>query len=181
MKDQQTNFTPQAFMPAINPIADCDSYKLSHGAQYPEGTTYISSYAEARKAWDGIEDVVFFGLQAELLKLAGQAVTLPMVEEGAEMAAAHGLPFDREMWTRVVTDFEGRLPIRIDAVPEVTVAPVGVPLSRVTNTAPGFAALTPFLETRPLRAPRYRPTVPSRAPHDLGASPPLLTPTPARP
>ncbi|SFI61224.1 nicotinate phosphoribosyltransferase [Jannaschia pohangensis] len=168
MKDQATPFVPQAFMPAINPIADCDSYKLSHGAQYPEGTTHISSYAEARKAWDGIEDVVFFGLQAELLKLAGQAVTLPMVEEGAEMAAAHGLPFDRAMWTRVATDLGGRLPVRIDALPEGTVALVGVPLFRVTNTQPGFAALTSFLETRLLRATWYGTTVASLSRHVMG-------------
>lgn len=45
-----------------NLILNTDSYKASHFLQYPEGTTHVSSYIEAR---DGrYNEVLFFGLQA---------------------------------------------------------------------------------------------------------------------
>jgi len=49
-----------------NILYDTDSYKLSHYSQYPEGTQFVSSYVEPRRAWGQIDQVMFFGLQIEL-------------------------------------------------------------------------------------------------------------------
>ena len=85
MKDQATGAAALFDNPVAfdNLIFDTDSYKLSHFSQYPKGTQYVSSYIEPRRAWVDIDRVMFFGLQIELAKLAGKAVTQAMLDEAA--------------------------------------------------------------------------------------------------
>ncbi len=142
-----------------NPIFDTDSYKYSHAGQYPEGTEYVSSYIEPRRGWDGIEKVLFFGLQVELMKLAETRITQAMIDEAAPVLKAHGLELYVEGWQRIVEAHEGRLPVLIEALPEGTLAPVGIPQMRIVNTDPALWWLPSFLETRLLRAVWYPSTV----------------------
>ncbi len=76
---------------AQNPIFDSDSYKFSHAGQYPAGTEIVSSYIEPRRGWKGINEVLFFGLQIELAKMAAQPITQAMINEAAPVLQAHGL------------------------------------------------------------------------------------------
>ncbi|MEP3053803.1 nicotinate phosphoribosyltransferase [Ascidiaceihabitans sp.] len=142
-----------------NPLFDTDSYKYSHATQYPQGTDYVSSYIEPRKGWDGIDDVMFFGLQVELATLAKIRITQSMIDEAAPVLAAHGLSLYVEGWQRIVDAHAGRLPVLIEALPEGTLAPVGVPQMRIQNTDPACWWLPSFLETRLLRAVWYPSTV----------------------
>ena len=48
-------------MLTINPILNADSYKMSHFAYYPEGTTEVYSYMESRGG--RYPETLFFGLQ----------------------------------------------------------------------------------------------------------------------
>ncbi|NSX55649.1 nicotinate phosphoribosyltransferase [Parasulfitobacter algicola] len=142
-----------------NLIFDTDSYKLSHYNQYPEGTEFVSSYIEPRRAWDDIDQVVFFGLQIELTKLAGSVVTQAMLNEAAPFLKAHGFEIFVEGWQYIIETYDGRLPILIEALPEGTIAPVGVPQMRIENTDPKCFWLVSYLETRLLRAVWYASTV----------------------
>ena len=144
-----------------NPLFDTDSYKYSHPAQYPEGTRQVSAYVEARKPCGEMDEVVFFGLQAELLKMAGRFVTAEDVDEAAPFLKAHGLDLEAEGWRIIATELGGRLPIAIDALPEGTIVPVGIPQLRITNTDDRFPWLPAFLETRLLRAVWYPAAVAS--------------------
>lgn len=144
--------------PVVDPdniILDTDSYKLSHFRQYPEGTEYVSSYIEARKAWDDIDRTVFFGLQAELLKLAGAVVTQQALDEAVPFLKAHGLDIFVSGWQHIIDTHQGRLPVLIEAIPEGTRVPVSVPLLRIRNTDPDAYWLVSYLETRLLRAVWY--------------------------
>jgi len=48
----------------MNPLLLTDGYKVDHRRQYPNGTTLVYSNWTPRKSRiDGIEEVVFFGLQ----------------------------------------------------------------------------------------------------------------------
>lgn len=144
---------------AGNFLLDTDSYKYSHPQQYPDGTEYVFAYIEPRRG-DGLTDeVLFFGLQAELLKLAGETVTQAMLDEAAPFITAHGLSLYAETFQYIIDIHGGRLPIRIDALPEGTIAPVSVPQLRIVNTDPMCWALPGFLETRLLRAVWYPSTV----------------------
>lgn len=153
---------------AANPIFDTDSYKYSHPRQYPEDAAYVSAYVEPRKAWEGLEEIVFFGLQAELAKLQGAVVTAAHVAEAEPFLKAHGLELHAEGWRRVVEVHGGRLPIRVEALPEGTISGPGVALARVENTDPALPWLPGFLETRLLRAIWYPSTVASLSRHVVG-------------
>lgn len=131
-----------------NIIVKTDSYKASHGAQYPPGTTKIISYLESR---GGIyPETVFFGLQYILKKhLAGQVVTQEKLEFAKTFWKNHfGREiFQADMWQHIIDNHGGKLPIKIKAVPEGTVVPVKNVLMTIENTDPVCFPLTNFLET----------------------------------
>lgn len=137
-----------------NLILKADSYKYSHFKQYPPGTEYVSSYIEARKGGDA----VFFGLQAFLHSLQ-TPIDAYDVDEARTFLAPHGVPFNDEGWMHIVREHHGYLPVRIQAVPEGTVVPQGVPLVQIVNTDPMVPWVTSFVETQLLRAIWYPTTV----------------------
>ena len=141
-----------------NPILDTDSYKLSHYLQYPPGTTAVSAYIEARRG-GRFERVLFFGLQALLKSALARRVTRDDIAEAADIAPAHGLPFNRDGWELLVARHGGRLPLEIEALPEGSIVPAGTPLVQVRTTDPDFFWLATYIETALLRAVWYPTTV----------------------
>ncbi|MEP4638763.1 MAG: nicotinamide phosphoribosyltransferase domain-containing protein, partial [Yoonia sp.] len=144
-----------------NILFDTDSYKLSHFSQYPEGTQFVSSYVEPRRAWGQIDKVMFFGLQIELAKLAGRVITQAMLDEAVPFLKAHGFDIFIDGWQYIIDTYDGRLPILIEALPEGTLAPVSIPQIRIENTDPNCYWLVSYLETRLLRAIWYPSSVAS--------------------
>ncbi|MDD7911757.1 MULTISPECIES: nicotinate phosphoribosyltransferase [Pseudovibrio] len=142
-----------------NLLLDTDSYKHSHYRQYKPGTQYVSSYVEARKANGSIDYTVFFGLQMELAKLQGVVITEDIIAEAEPFIRAHGLDPAIDSWRRIQESHDGRLPVRIDALPEGSVAGLRTAMMRITNTDPEFYWLPTFLETRLLRSIWYPSTV----------------------
>lgn len=141
-----------------NPILDTDSYKLSHFQQYPPGTRAVSAYVEARTGGD-VDHVVFFGLQMFLLDHLSRRVTPADIDEAEAIATVHGLPFNRAGWELVVKRHGGRLPLKIEALPEGAVVPAGIPLVQVRTTDPDLFWLATYIETAMLRAIWYPSTV----------------------
>ena len=132
-----------------NFILMTDSYKLSHFKQYPEGTTQIYSYMEARGGQ--FDETVFFGLQIYLKKyLQGKVVKQWMIEDAEDFCTKHfgsKESFNRCGWQRLLDKHKGYLPVSIKAVPEGTVVPVKNVLMTVVNTDDEFPWLTNVLET----------------------------------
>ena len=141
-----------------NPILATDSYKQSHFLQYPPEARVISAYVEARPN-PFSDDIVFLGLQPLLLDYFTQAVTRADIDEGEDICAAHGVPFNRAGWEAIVADHGGYLPLEIKALPEGAIVPAGVPLVQLENTDPRMPWLTTFIETAMLRAIWYPTTV----------------------
>ncbi len=140
-----------------------DSYKPSHAFQYPPGTRRVFSYIESR---GGTYDrTLFFGLQALLREYLTAPVLAEHVALAADVWAAHGEPFDRDAWMRLVTRHGGRLPLRIRAVPEGSVVPVHNVLLTIENTDDEFFWLTSFVETLLLRGIWYPTTVATQSWH----------------
>lgn len=126
-----------------------DSYKFSHYRQYPPKTERVFSYFESRVGakW---RETVFFGLQYFLKEyLAGQVITLKKIEAAEALCKAHVGPgiFNLEGWHRIYAKYQGKLPIRIRAVPEGTVVPVSNVLMTIENIDDEFPWLTNYLET----------------------------------
>jgi len=144
-----------------NLIMLTDSYKFSHLNQYPKGTEYVSSYIESR---GGEDKSVFFGAQALIKEyLLGEVVTTAMIDEAHAVITAHGEPFYREPWDIIVEEFNGCLPIEIEAVAEGTVMSTSNVQMQITNTDPRFYWLPSFLETLILRGIWYPSTVATKS------------------
>lgn len=134
---------------SVNRILDTDSYKPSHPFQYPEDLTHMSAYVVSRGGRYG--STVFAGLQGILKEDFLEPITKAEVDEAAAFLAAHGEPFPIAGWMRIVEKHGGRLPLRIRAVQEGSVVPVGVPLMIVENTDPELPWLVSWFETALLR------------------------------
>lgn len=159
----------------MNPILNTDSYKFSHYLQYPPNTEYVSSYIEARGCDRDWKKMVFFGLKPFLKQLT-QPITQYDIDEAAEIAALHGVPFNREGWDYILKNYKGLLPVEIWALEEGSVVDIGTPLVQVINTDRNVPWLTSFIETALLRAVWYPCTVATQSWHirkkllDLGYS-----------
>ncbi|MGD9722238.1 MAG: nicotinate phosphoribosyltransferase [Pirellulales bacterium] len=137
--------------PRWNPLLFTDSYKMSHFRQYPPGTQCVYSYFESRGSDPGFTEVVFFGLQYLLDSLAGAYFTAADVDHAERMCRLHfgdERSFNRRGWLHILQVHEGRLPVRIRAVPEGTVVPTHQCLMTIENTDPDCYWLTNWLETQ---------------------------------
>jgi nicotinamide phosphoribosyltransferase len=127
-----------------------DSYKVQHHKVYPEDVEVIHSYFEARKGAD-YPETVFFGLQFLLKTLEGEVLTMEDVDEAYIKMKHHfygnDKAFNYEGFKRLVEKHEGKLPVRIRAVPEGTIVPINNVLFTIENTDEEFPWLTNFLET----------------------------------
>lgn len=146
----------------INNIFKVDSYKFGHYLQYRPGTQYVSSYIEARGVEDGRNwDKVVVAGTANLV----ETLFLPRfcddtdVEELRDLVGEHGPSFNYEGFMRLRHKHNGFLPVKVEALPEGTVVPLGTPILQVVNTDPEFYWLTSYLETQILRAIWYPSTV----------------------
>lgn len=140
-----------------NLILNTDSYKMSHFAQYPQGAEYVSSYIESR---GGVyPETVFFGLQAFVKEYLTCPISQADIDEADAVCTVHGVPFNREGWEYILNEYQGYLPLEIEAAPEGAVIPTGNVMVQVTNTDPKCAWLTSYIETALLRAVWYPTTV----------------------
>jgi nicotinamide phosphoribosyltransferase len=117
-----------------NPITMTDSYKASHWLQYPDDVTSMYSYFESRGG--RYRETVFFGLQYFLLHYLTRPITRAHVEEAERFFLAHGEPFNRAGWDYLIERYDGRLPVRIRAVPEGSVVPTSNVLFDIELTRP---------------------------------------------
>lgn len=137
-----------------NLILLADAYKYSHYKLYVPGTTKIYSYLESR---GGVfNETVFYGLQYLLKEyLQGEVITHKFIDEAEEiMNEVFGRKgvFKRENFEYILKKYNGRLPIRIKAVPEGTALPVHNALMTIENTDPNCFWLTNFLESLLMQA-----------------------------
>lgn len=140
----------------MNPILNKDSYKLSHPRMYPPGLSGMSAYISARKLG---ETLTFFGLQQRLCQ--EKPISMVDIIEAEKFAAAHGEPFDKEIWTKLLTKHNGWAPLKIWAVPEGTNISSGVPLVRIECEDPDFYWMVMDCETWLQRAVWYPTTIAS--------------------
>jgi nicotinamide phosphoribosyltransferase len=141
-------------------IAKVDSYKLGHFLQYRPGTQYVSSYIEARGCDRDWNQMVFSGMQYFLQTyMSRPLVTEESLERMARRAKLHGVSFNYDGFKYILDKHCGYAPVRIQALPEGSVVPLGTPLVQVVNTDPNVPWITSYIETALLRAIWYPTTV----------------------
>jgi len=140
----------------MNPLLYTDGYKVDHRRQYPNQTTLVYSNWTPRKSRiEGIEEVVFFGLQyfikkyiieefqnnffnqpkEEICKKYSRRINNYLGENSVgieHIAALHDL---------------GYIPMVFKALPEGVSVPIRVPMFTMYNTIPEFFWLTNYFET----------------------------------
>ena len=136
-----------SYLKGLTTITATDSYKVGQAPQYPPKTSEVYSYFEMRRG-ALFQEGVFFGL-LPILKVLAKPVTIKDIDDAEVLFSKHfGVNmFNRAGWEYIVNNLGGKLPIKIKAVPEGMVVPVGNAVMTVKNTDPNCFWLTNYLET----------------------------------
>ena len=132
-----------------NIILMTDIYKATHGKMYPPNISKVYSYFETKKG-GRYPEIVFVGLQYFLNRYCeGQRVTHKYIKEAdAFLSANLGQNlFNKQGWEYIADVHNGRLQIKIYAVPEGFVTSENNVLFTVENTDPKCVWLINHLET----------------------------------
>jgi nicotinamide phosphoribosyltransferase len=140
----------------INPMCLIDGYKADHRRQYPAGTQYVySNFTPRQSRMEGVNEVVFFGLQYFIKEYIIDRWNTGFFDRPKEEVLKNykrrmdnylgpdSIPIDHIAQLHDL----GFLPIRIKALPEGTLVPIGVPVLTIANTDPRFSWLTNYFET----------------------------------
>ena len=135
----------------VNPFLLTDFYKLTHILQYRPELRELTSYLTPRGSrLKGVDKVVFFGLSAYVHSYIVENFRENFFRRNFEYCECEirevlelGLGYSDEMIDRTINAFRalhelGYLPVEINAVPEGTLVPMGVPCLEIKSTDPQF-------------------------------------------
>jgi nicotinamide phosphoribosyltransferase len=174
---QARNFIASLFAPKASDIAytagnmlvisfilRADSYKQGHPDGYPKSVKRrvvgMSAYGEAR---GGEGSIVAFGAQMWAKKMMNIRITKKDIDDAEAFCLAHfgRQLFNRKAWEKIVTEYNGYVPLIIRCVPEGTVMRPGLPIYTVTCLDEDLFWLAQFIETSILRGIWYPTTIAS--------------------
>ena len=135
----------------MNPFLLTDFYKLTHILQYRPELRELTSYLTPRGSrLKGVDKVVFFGLSSYVHSYVVENFRENFFTRNFEYCECEirevlelGLGYTDEMIDKTIGHFKalhdlGYLPVEINAVPEGTLVPMGVPCVEIKSTNPEF-------------------------------------------
>lgn len=140
----------------MNPLLLTDGYKVDHRRQYPNGTTLVYSNWTPRKSRiEGVENVVFFGLQYFIKKyILEDFQTHFFGKPKDEVAKKYSRRInnylgENQVGIKHIEDLHdlGYIPMIFKALPEGVSVPIRTPMFTMYNTKPEFFWLTNYFET----------------------------------
>lgn len=140
----------------LRPLDLCDAYKTGHYKQYPKDCTRVYSNMTARKSRVvGSDKLVFFGMQYFIQRYLIKLWDYEFFKQPREkVVKAYKRRIDNYLGPGSISYDHiealhklGYLPIKIKALPEGSLVPMGVPLFTITNTHNDFFWVTNMLET----------------------------------
>ena len=140
----------------MNPLLLTDGYKVDHRRQYPEGTTLVYSNWTPRKSRiEGVDKVVFFGLQYFIKKYIIQDFKNDFFNQPKEeVVKRYARRINNYLGENLVGTEHieqlhdlGYIPMVFKALPEGSSVPTRVPMFTMYNTKPEFFWLTNYFET----------------------------------
>lgn len=140
-----------------NRALEADSYKFSQYNVLPFGTKGVFSYGEARTK---NKKIVMLGMSMWMQKFLSTPLTQEEVDEAEVITKAHGEPFNKAGFQRIIDIHGGYWPVIIKAVPEGTVTDSSNPLYTVEAYGEDSWCAA-FLETSLQRAIWYPTTIAS--------------------
>lgn len=124
-----------------NIISLTDCYNTTH-FKLKENVDFEVSHIYNRS-----RPMILYGFNEIAIKLLNTKIEVDMVEEAQSHAIKMGLSFPWDMFYKIATEFEGRIPLRVQALPDGTWVPKGTPFAQVSNTEDGFGELPTWWET----------------------------------
>lgn len=140
----------------MNPFFATDGYKTGHHRMYPKNTVLVDSNFTPRSnkhAPKGCDKVVSFGQQMVMMMIKESFdkhfFNKPHDEVVGEVQLEYSMYLGTDYDVSHISALHklGYLPIKVKALPEGTLVPMGVPVLTIHNTKPEFYWLTNFLET----------------------------------
>jgi nicotinamide phosphoribosyltransferase len=140
----------------MNPLLLTDGYKVDHRRQYPVGTSLVySNWTPRRSRIDGVEEVVFFGLQYFIKKYILEDFENHFFKQPKEKVVAeysrriNCYLGENQVGTKHIEELHdlGYIPMVFKALPEGVTVPIRVPMFTMYNTLPQFFWLTNYFET----------------------------------
>lgn len=140
----------------MNTLLYTDGYKVDHRRQYPNETTLVYSNWTPRKSRiEGIDSVVFFGLQYFIKRYIIEDFEKNFFSQPkAEVCKRYSRRIDNYLGPNSVgiQHIEelhdlGYIPMVFKALPEGVSVPIRVPMFTMYNTIPKFFWLTNYFET----------------------------------
>ena len=134
-----------------NLLLNTDSYKQTHWWQYPDNVAKIYSYFEPRIGSE-LDEIVWMGVEPFLHEYGfiGKAFDSIDVNELKDVCDAHfgvdNYP-NIEGWNYILEKYNGKLPVRIWALPAGTIVDPGTPCMAIENTDENVSWLTNYLES----------------------------------
>jgi nicotinamide phosphoribosyltransferase len=135
-----------------------DSYKNSHGFQYPSGddgtVTEMVAYGEFRGSFNKDEKdqrIVFYGIRYAIENFVSVQWTMEDVENMANFLSTHNAgntpyPFPKHLFEKFVKENNGYFPVIIESLPEGSVIYPHIPIYQISALGE-YAPLVTFLET----------------------------------
>jgi nicotinamide phosphoribosyltransferase len=123
-----------------NPIMLTDVYNLSHER------LKVNTDFEVSHMYNRANPMILYGLKEIVNSILSKKITMSMVNKADKLAEQRGLSFPKELWKRVVTECNGRIPIKIEMLPEGTYCPINTPFAQIRNTVKGFGEMVTWLE-----------------------------------
>ena len=123
-----------------NIILLTDVYNLSH-TDLKENVDWEVSHIYNRS-----RGMILYGFNEIVIDLLNTKIEVDMIEEAQELARQMGLQFPFDMWYKIATELKGRIPLRVQALPDGTWVPKGTPFAQITNTEEGFGELVTWFE-----------------------------------
>ena len=124
-----------------NPILLTDFYNLSHFF-LKENVDYEVSHIYNRS-----RPMILYGFNERARQIFNVKIEVDMVMEAENLAKKMGSKsFPTEMWYKISDKFSGRIPVRVQALPDGTWIPKGTPFAQIENTEEGFGELVTWFE-----------------------------------
>ena len=144
----------------FNTLLKTDFYKCCHMLQYDDSVTHFTSYLTPRSSrFNTIDNMVFFGLSNFIQKYLVEDFNItffnkdfPAIKKEFEEVLKCGLLYDKELINKTLIKVWqlhtlGYLPIEINALPEGTICPMGVPAIEIRSTHEDFAWVAQAIES----------------------------------
>ena len=125
----------------INFLCLTDAYNLSHQGM-KINTDWEVSHIYNRKAGQ-----ILFGFADSMRDfLKSILIDEEMIREAVEIADRFGMTFPRDLFRRLIEQCDGRIPLKVETLPDGTFCPAGTPFAQISNTILGFGELVTYFE-----------------------------------